>query len=52
MQPKDVTEGASTGSLAVEVQVDLSKVTDKLQVVQALTAIMNYLQTTETNPIA
>lgn len=51
MQPKDVTEGAATGSKAVEVQIDLTKCTDKLQAVQCLTAILNYLQTTETNPI-
>jgi len=52
MQPKDVTEAASTNTTAVEVQVDLSKTTDKLQVVQMLTSILNYIQTTETNPIA
>lgn len=51
MQPKDVTESGSTTSSAVELAVDLTKTTDKLQVVQALTAILNYLQTTETNPI-
>lgn len=51
MQPKDVTEAASTNSTAVEVQIDLTKCTDKLQAVQALTAILNYIQTTETNPI-
>ena len=52
MQPKDVTEGGSTGTKAVELQVDLTKCTDKLQAVQAVMAILNYLQTTETNPIA
>lgn len=51
MQPKDVTEAAATNNAAVEVQIDLTKCTDKLQAVQALTAILNYLQTTETNPI-
>lgn len=51
MQPKDVAEGAATNSTAVEVQIDLAKTTDKLQVVQMLTAILNYIQTTETNPI-
>lgn len=51
MQPKDVTEGASTNSTAVELQVDLSKTTDKLQVIQALTSILSYLETVETNPI-
>lgn len=51
MNPKDVTEAASTNSTAVEVQVDLSKTTDKLQVVQCLEGILNYIKTTETNPI-
>lgn len=51
MQPKDVTEGASTNSTAVELQIDLTKCTDKLQAIQALEAIKNYLQTVETNPI-
>jgi len=51
MQPKDVTEAASTNSTAVELQVDLSKTTDKLQVIQALTSILSYLETVESNPI-
>lgn len=51
MQPKDVVEAASTNSTAVEVQVDLTKTTDKLQVLQQLEAILNYLRTVETNPI-
>jgi hypothetical protein len=51
MQPKDVTEGAATGSTAVELQVDLTKTTDKLQVIQAVTAILSYLETVESNPI-
>lgn len=52
MMPKDVTEAASTNSSAVEVQIDLTKTTDKLQVVNMLTAIINYIQTTENNPIS
>ena len=52
MNPKDVTEAGSTNSVAVEVAIDLTKCTDKLQAVQALTALLNYIQTTETNPIA
>lgn len=52
MQPKDVTEAATSSSQAVELQIDLTKCTDKLQAVQCVTAILNYLQTTETNPIA
>lgn len=52
MNPKDVTEAASTNSTAVELQIDLTKCTDKLQAVQLITAILNYIKTTETNPIA
>lgn len=52
MQPKDVTEGASTGSKAVELQVDLTKVTSKLYVLQCLEAIANYIKTTESSPIS
>ena len=52
MQPKDVTEGAATASLAVEVQIDLTKCTDKLQACQQLEAILNYIRTTESNPIS
>lgn len=51
MQPKDVTESATTTSSAVELQIDLTKCTDKLQAVQLVEAIQNYLQTTETNPL-
>lgn len=52
MQPKDVTEGAATGSTALEVQIDLTKCTDKLQAVNMMKTILNYLETVETNPIA
>lgn len=51
MQPKDVTEAASTNSTAVELAVDLTKTTDKLQVIQAVTAILSYLETVESNPL-
>lgn len=51
-QPKDVTESGSTTTSAVELSVDLTKCTDKLQVVLALDALKNYIQTVETNPIA
>lgn len=52
MQPKDVTESGSTTSSAVEVAIDLTKCTDKLQALQQLEAIVNYIRTTESNPIA
>lgn len=51
MQPKDVTEAAATTSSAIELQIDLTKCTDKLQAVQLVEALQNYLQTIETNPI-
>lgn len=51
MRPADVTEGSSTGSKAVELQIDLAKCTDKLQALNCLEAIANYLRTTEGNPI-
>lgn len=51
MQPKDVTESGSTTSSAIELQIDLTKCTDKLQAVQLVEALQNYLQTTESNPI-
>lgn len=52
MQPTDVLEGAATGSRAVELQVDLAKTTDRLEVIQMVEAILNYLKTKETTPIA
>jgi hypothetical protein len=48
----DVTEGSSTTSSAVEVQIDLAKTTNKLAVLQALEAIRDYLIMTESDPIA
>lgn len=51
MQPTDVTEAASTNSTAVEVQIDLSKTTSRLAVLQAMEAIMNYLRVKENDPI-
>jgi hypothetical protein len=51
MQPTDVTESASTTSSAVEIQIDLTKTTSKIAVLQALEALMNYLITKEGDPI-
>jgi len=51
MQPTDVTEAASTTSKAVEVQVDLSKTTSRLAVLQALEALTNYIRVVEGDPI-
>jgi hypothetical protein len=51
-EPSDITKGSSTGSKAVELQIDLSKVTDKLQVEQCLMAIEMYLTTYLLNPVS
>lgn len=47
-----VTEGSSTSSEAIELRVNDSVYTTKLDVILGLEAIMNYLKTTETSPIA
>lgn len=53
MQPKDVTEGAATGGAAAPVELRISDVVyaNKIQVIQGLEAIANYLKTVEANPI-
>lgn len=50
--PFQVTEGASTSGEAVELRVADSIYTTKLEVINCLGAIVNYLKTTETSPIA
>jgi hypothetical protein len=52
MMPKDVTEGAATATKGVEVQIDLAKVTSKLDAIQCLEAITSYIATIEFNPIS
>lgn len=47
-----VTEGGSTSSEAIELRVNDSVYTTKLDVILGLQAIMDYLNTTETSPIA
>lgn len=47
-----VTEGSSTSSEAIELRVNDSIHTTKLDVILGLQAIVNYLNTTETSPIA
>lgn len=47
-----VTEGSSTSSEAIELRVNDSIYTTKLDVILGLEAILNYLKTTETSPIA
>ena len=51
MQPTDVTESASTTSSAVEIQIDLTKTTSRIAVLQAIEALTNYLRVKETDPI-
>jgi hypothetical protein len=48
----EVTEGDSTSSEAIELRVADTIYTTKLDVILGLEAIMNYLKTTETGPIA
>ena len=47
-----VTEGASTSSEAIELRVADSIYTNKLDVIVGVKAILQYLETTETSPIA
>lgn len=48
----DVTEGAATGSKGVEIQVDLAKVTRRIDILQAIETLKQYLITRETDPAA
>ena len=50
--PNQVTEGGSTSSEAIELRVSDTIYTSKIDVILALNAISNYLQTKETSPIA
>lgn len=47
-----VTEGSSTSSEAIELRVNDSVYTNKLQVILGLRAILLYLEGKETSPIA
>lgn len=48
----EVTEGAATSSEAIELRVSDTIYTTKLDVILGLKAIIGYLETTETSPIA
>lgn len=48
----EVTEGASTSSEAIELRVSDTAYSNKLEVLMAVRAILQYLETVETNPIA
>lgn len=50
--PTDVTEAASTTSLAIELRVSDSAYANKLYVIEAIEALEAYLATIETSPIA
>jgi hypothetical protein len=50
--PSQVTEGSSTSSEAIELRVNDSVYADKLAVIVGLEAILLYLKTKETSPIA
>lgn len=50
--PFQVTEGASTSSEAIELRVSDSAYASKLLVLNGIEAIKNYMQATETNPVA
>lgn len=48
----EVTEGASTSGEAIELRVADTIYTNKLDVILGLEALVNYLKTVETSPIA
>lgn len=50
--PHQVTEGASTSSEAIELRVNDSIYTSRLDVIIGVKALLAYLETRETDPIA
>jgi hypothetical protein len=50
--PVNVTEAASTTSAVVELRINDTVYTNKPQVLAAIEALKNYVQTKETSPIA
>lgn len=50
--PVQVTEGAATSSEAIELRVNDTVYANKIDVILGLQAILAYLQTRETSPIA
>ena len=50
--PEQVTEGSSTSSEAIELRVNDTVYTSKIDVILSLRAILGYLETRETSPIA
>lgn len=49
---EQVTEGSSTSSEAIELRVSDTAYTNKIDVILGLRAILQYLETCETSPIA
>lgn len=49
---EQVTEGSSTSSKAIELRVNDTAYTNKIYVILGLRAILQYLESRETNPIA
>ena len=52
MNPNQVTEDSATTAEAIELRVEDSIYSNKLAVIQGVTAILNYLKVKETTPIA
>lgn len=50
--PEHVTEGAATSSEAIELRVSDTIYTNKIDVILGVKALLAYLETTETSPIA
>lgn len=50
--PVQVTEGAATSGEAIELRINDSVYTNKLDVILGVRALLAYLETRETNPIA
>lgn len=50
--PEHVTEGSSTSSEAIELRVADSVYTNKINVILGVRALLSYLETVETSPIA
>ena len=52
MTVSSVAEGAATNTKGVEIQVDLAKVTKRIDILQALEILKQYIISRETDPAA
>lgn len=50
--PVQVTEGASTSSEAIELRINDTVYANKIDVILGVRALLNYLETRESTPIA